>query len=448
MITWHVVPDDRLLSGGHAYNGNELGVNGARASYDFENHLVQLGTRDYTAYSYDADGNRLSVSTRLWAPGTAPTGAVAGTTTVYLVDPLASFARVVLESSGGYYATRYEYGEDLLRMVGTSGTSSYYLYDGLGSTRQLTDANGVVTDGYLYDAYGVGLARTGSTVNSFLFQGQQYDATSGTYYLRARYYDQNSGRFISQDPLEGNNDDPISLHRYLYGSDDPADRIDPGGQSDFSLSGISTTMAGVASFAAQNFSTVFGVGMFLYGIVDPEGAVGVGETVGGTLPQAGTGAEEGAALRGVYSNSGRAIAGLLARYSPDEWRALPGIARGGESLTRVTGQWLKGSEPIAGKIPGQIADALRLRRFKSFREFRETFWREVANDPELSSQFRTNSLREMRAGRAPYAPPSQQQGGEIKYQLHHMTPLEEGGLVYDMDNLLVTTPLYHDTLRD
>jgi len=59
MITWHVVPDDRLLSGGHAYdgNGNELGVNGARASYDFENHLVQLGTRDYTAYSYDSDGS-------------------------------------------------------------------------------------------------------------------------------------------------------------------------------------------------------------------------------------------------------------------------------------------------------------------------------------------------------------------------------------------------------
>ena len=89
---------------GHAYdgNGNELLVNGVQASYDFENHLVQLGTRDYTAYSYDADGNRLSVSTRQWAPGTAPTGAVSGTTTTYLVDPTATYARVVLESSGGY----------------------------------------------------------------------------------------------------------------------------------------------------------------------------------------------------------------------------------------------------------------------------------------------------------------------------------------------------------
>ena len=299
-----------------------------QASYDFENHLVQLGTRDYTAYSYDADGNRLSVSTRLWAPGTAPTGAVAGTTTVYLVDPLASFARVVLESSGGYYATRYEYGEDLLRMVGTSGTSSYYLYDGLGSTRQLTDANGAVTDGYLYDAYGVGLARTGSTANSFLFQGQQYDAASGTYYLRARYYDQSSGRFLSQDPFGGSNNDPISLHRYLYADDDPTDLTDPSGEDpNFSLGGISTTLASVASFGAQNFSTILGAGLFVYGMFDPDGAVGLGET----LPQAGSGGEAGAEVglvtRGFFSKSGKAIRGALSRIA-DELSEFDGAPRG------------------------------------------------------------------------------------------------------------------------
>ena len=51
---------------GHAYdgNGNELLVNGVQASYDFENHLVQLGTRDYTAYTYDADGNGNTRNTR------------------------------------------------------------------------------------------------------------------------------------------------------------------------------------------------------------------------------------------------------------------------------------------------------------------------------------------------------------------------------------------------
>ena len=251
-----------------------------QASYDFENHLVQLGTRDYTAYSYDADGNRLGVSTRLWAPGAAPTGAVSGTTTVYLVDPTATYARVVLESSGGYSPTRYEYGDDLLRMVGTGGASSYYLYDGLGSTRQLTDGSGVVTDSYLYDAYGVGLARTGSTVNSFLFQGQQYDAASGAYYLRARYYDQNNGRFISQDPFGGSNDDPISLHRYLYASDDPTDRVDPSGNSD-NLASLSVVAGGIATIAASELPAIEPAGLSAEEIAPQLGqeAAAVGESV-------------------------------------------------------------------------------------------------------------------------------------------------------------------------
>ena len=118
--------NDWLASGAHFYDfdGNELLVNGVQASYDFENHLVQLGTRDYTAYAYDADGNRLSVATRVGTPS-------AGTPTAYLVDPLAPFARAVLEFPQGasYNTVRYEYGDDLL-LRGGYGAASYYLYDG------------------------------------------------------------------------------------------------------------------------------------------------------------------------------------------------------------------------------------------------------------------------------------------------------------------------------
>ena len=274
--------NDWLASGAHFYDfdGNELLVNGVQASYDFENHLVQLGTRDYTAYAYDADGNRLSVATRVGTPS-------AGTPTAYLVDPLAPFARAVLEFPQGasYNAMRYEYGDDLL-LRGGYGAASYYLYDGLGSTRQLTDANGVVTDGYLYDAYGVGLARTGSTVNSFLFQGQQYDAASGTYYLRARYYDQNSGRFLSQDPLEGNSDDPISLHRYLYANDDPANNVDPSGEEtlcELSVSlGINTSLtASVFTIANRVYgaATTLSDAADLYYDWEATGTVDTGDVV-------------------------------------------------------------------------------------------------------------------------------------------------------------------------
>ena len=251
--------NDWLASGAHFYDfdGNELLVNGVQASYDFENHLVQLGTRDYTAYAYDADGNRLSVATRVGTPS-------AGTPTAYLVDPLAPFARAVLEFPQGasYNAMRYEYGDDLL-LRGGYGAASYYLYDRLGSTRQLTDANGVVTDGYLYDAYGVGLARTGSTVNSFLFQGQQYDAASGTYYLRARYYDQNSGRFISQDPFAGNGNDPSTLHRYLYASADPVDNSDPSGNE--TLVSLSVNIGIQASLGAIVGAVIAGGDAYVQG---------------------------------------------------------------------------------------------------------------------------------------------------------------------------------------
>ena len=143
-----------------------------------------------------------------------------------------------------------------------------------------------MTDGYLYNAYGVGLARTGSTVNSFLFQGQQYDAASGTYYLRARYYDQNGGRFISQDPFEGNEADPVSLHRYLYANVDPVNNSDPTGEETLcSLSvslGINTSLTATTFAAASRIysvTTTLADAFSLYEDYEATGAVDTGDVV-------------------------------------------------------------------------------------------------------------------------------------------------------------------------
>ena len=67
-----------------------------------------------------------------------------------------------------------------------------------------------MTDTYSYDAFGVLLASTGSTPNVYLYAGEQLDPNIGFYYLRARYYAQAQGRFISTDPEEGNIFDPRS----------------------------------------------------------------------------------------------------------------------------------------------------------------------------------------------------------------------------------------------
>ncbi len=140
-------------------------------------------------YVYDADGNRVSVTS-------------GGTTTGYVVDTSLPYASVVEEYSNGSLAARYDYGDDLVRMDRGSGVY-YYIYDGLGSTRQLVSTAGLVTDTWGYSAFGELASHTGSTVNPFLFNAQQFDGASGNYYLRARYYDQSVGRFISQDSFAG-----------------------------------------------------------------------------------------------------------------------------------------------------------------------------------------------------------------------------------------------------
>ena len=178
-------------------------------------------------YAYDADGNRYSASNL-------------GTTTSYVVDTSVPYASVVEEYAGASTtpSARYDYGDDLVRM--DRGGVYYYIYDGLGSTRQLVNTVGAVTDTWGYSAFGELASHTGSTVNPFLFNAQQFDGASGNYYLRARYYDQSVGRFISQDPFEGRNEDPISLHRYLYASVDPMNRFDPGGRDDTLIGQLST----------------------------------------------------------------------------------------------------------------------------------------------------------------------------------------------------------------
>ncbi|WP_216825072.1 polymorphic toxin-type HINT domain-containing protein [Agarilytica rhodophyticola] len=129
----------------------------------------------------------------------------------------------------------YRYGHDLINQD-RAGTVSYYHYDGLGSTRHLSDSLGSLTDSYDYEAFGETLSQTGSTVNNYLFTGEQLDASLSQYYLRARYYDQGNGRFTQMDTWMGNNHDPVTLHKYLYANADPGNMIDPTGN--FSIGSV------------------------------------------------------------------------------------------------------------------------------------------------------------------------------------------------------------------
>jgi RHS repeat-associated protein len=67
---------------------------------------------------------------------------------------------------------------------------------------------------------------------SSFYRGEQYDPDLGLYYLRARYYNPLTGRFMSRDPKGGVLADPASLHKYLYANGDPVDGWDPTGRGD------------------------------------------------------------------------------------------------------------------------------------------------------------------------------------------------------------------------
>jgi RHS repeat-associated protein len=139
--------------------------------------------------------------------------------------------------------------------VGIGGGTRYYLHDGLGSVVALTDSTGTLTDRWGYDAYGNPTRLEGNTLNPFLFNGQQYDDAEGLYFLRARYYAPQQGRFLTHDPLMGNSGDPQSLHRYLYANADPVNFTDPTGM--FSL-GESMTVSYLAPMVRKTADIVGG----------------------------------------------------------------------------------------------------------------------------------------------------------------------------------------------
>ena len=117
-------------------------------------------------------------------------------------------------------------------------------YDGHGSTRALTTTNGGVANTFAYDAYGTLIASNAAPQTVYLYTGEQFDPHLGFYYLRARYLNTGTGRFWTRDSWEGNQSDPLSLHKYMYCHADPVNRIDPSGQFTLSESSVSTFIQG------------------------------------------------------------------------------------------------------------------------------------------------------------------------------------------------------------
>jgi RHS repeat-associated protein len=287
--------NDRLNTDTYDNNGNTLfgaGFSQTQADrYDFENRLIERRTTIASVsrtvnITYDGDGNRVSKS-------------VNGASTYYLVDDLnpTGYAQVLEElavvGSQLLPYRLYTHGHDLLSQdqlfdasTNLVWSANFYGYDGHGSTRYLTDATGIVTDTYDYDAFGNLIAQTGTTPNLYLYSGEQYDSDLSLYYLRARYHNPQTGRFWSMDSFEGFGQDPASLHKYTYCGSDAVNCVDASGHSRLTELGVAIGIGIVAkvaisaianSIAAYQYDVAFGD---LYGLKDLGTDVGVGALEG------------------------------------------------------------------------------------------------------------------------------------------------------------------------
>ncbi|MCX4026081.1 tandem-95 repeat protein [Endozoicomonas sp. SM1973] len=242
--------NDRLIQQGgihYSYdaNGNTLkeAVDGKATTYryDAKNKLAAVEKEGKSAsYRYNYNGIRIAKTEN-------------GVTTNFIVDTNRNYAQVLVESDGTNQIN-YTYGDDLVSQK-RNGTSSYYHYDGLGSTRALSDTTGVITDTYNYEAFGSLLNSTGTTKNNYLFTGEQFDSGLNQYYLRARYYNQQSGRFTQMDSWMGSKFAPNSLNKYNYTESDPANGVDPSGY--FTIASVSIGNLNVSFGNVVRYTSLF-----------------------------------------------------------------------------------------------------------------------------------------------------------------------------------------------
>jgi RHS repeat-associated protein len=180
--------------------------------WDAENRLqaVKQGGNTLASFTYDGSGRR-------------STKTASGITTTFVYDGV----QFLEERPGVGGMNRYVYGPGIDRALASSaaGVSSYFVADHLGSVVRATDASGATTLTREYDPWGNPLQ--GSATSGYSFTGREWDAQTGLYYYRARYYDPILGRFVAEDPAGLAGSDHGSL--YAYASNAPVRLIDPAG---------------------------------------------------------------------------------------------------------------------------------------------------------------------------------------------------------------------------
>lgn len=138
-------------------------------------------------------------------------------------------------TNSGTVKASYIYGLGLLAMEDSSGNIYYYHSDMSHNVVAITNSIDTIVERYVYNPFGLVLSQTDSIDQPFKFLGElgAESENDTIYYLRARYYNALTRRFISKDPLFGDVTDPATLNRYIYGFNNPLQWFDPTGYSPY-----------------------------------------------------------------------------------------------------------------------------------------------------------------------------------------------------------------------
>ncbi len=226
-------------------------------TYDIANQLLTAGPN---AYTYDANGNRLTKTTvngtvyyeydylDMLTGITSPDGTVTYTydgdtrkvsresdtsgVTYFLFDG----DTAILEGVSPDLANPTSYVEGLnglLSKVSPEGIIAYYYYDAQGNLGAMADELGNITDTYGYDAWGALSEHTGNSDEKYTYVGKYgvaIEPDDGLLMMGRRFYDPELGIFLQKDVFPGYIQDPTTLHPYMYTRNDPVNKIDPDGQ--------------------------------------------------------------------------------------------------------------------------------------------------------------------------------------------------------------------------
>ena len=220
LTTYAYDANGNLLS--KTFTGGDGSLTGATYTYNLFGQLTAASENGLiAAYAYNAQGIRTCKAT-------------ATSQTYFLLDG----GNVTGERTGSKTVT-YLRGANLISRSG-DGKATYYLFNAHGDVTELVSDSSTVTHKYDYDAFGVEKKPDPLDGNPFRYCGEYYDGETKTYYLRARYYDPNIGRFTQQDsvwlmareyPNGQKITDPLSLNLYVYCANNPIVYGDPSGHA-------------------------------------------------------------------------------------------------------------------------------------------------------------------------------------------------------------------------